>query len=63
MTVVPSPPEVDPGLFIRPFRDDTWKGIGAMILLGILIGVIPMTCVKSYHHTTSFNIVITAGIS
>ena len=63
LAVVPSPPEVDPGLFIRPFRDDTWKGIGAMILLGITMGIVPMMFVRSYHRTTSFNIVITSGMA
>ena len=28
LAVVPAPPEVDPGLFVRPFRDETWQGIG-----------------------------------
>lgn len=61
LAVVPSPPEVDPGLFIRPFRDDTWKGIGGMILLGILMGIVPWVFVRYYHSTTSFNLVVTSG--
>ena len=28
LMLIPLPPEVDPGLFFRPFTDELWRGIG-----------------------------------
>lgn len=61
LAVIPKPPEVDPGLFIRPFRDDTWEGIGIMSVIGILILIIPWILIKDYFDMTASKIVMTSG--
>lgn len=61
LVLIPLPPEVDPGLFIRPFTDETWKGIGIMIIIGLVMMVFPYLLFRKYYSTTAFNIVITAG--
>ena len=39
----PKAPEVDPGLFVRPFTLDTWKG-----LFGVLAVILSMTVAPHY---------------
>ena len=31
LMLIPLPPEVDPGLFFRPFTDELWRGIGKYV--------------------------------
>jgi hypothetical protein len=61
LAVIPKPPEVDPGLFIRPFRDDTWQGIGIMSAIGILFLFVPWIIIKDYFDMTANKIVLTSG--
>ena len=61
LAVVPSPPEVDAGLFTRPFRNDTWQGIGLMILFGIILLFGPFAFFKSYENSAAMKIVAFTG--
>jgi len=55
LALTPQPPAVDPGLFIRPFRDEAWYGIGVMFLIILFVIIAPFTCFPWYEHTDGFN--------
>ena len=59
----PKPPAVDIGLFIRPFRNESWYWIIGMMLLLILLLLLPYIwrLGVSWEDTQSFQITKTAG--
>ena len=61
MAVVPQLPEVDYGLFIRPFRNDAWSGIGIIMLIGFVFLAIPYLLIPKFGDMTACNLVITSG--
>ena len=61
LAVIPKPPELDVTLFIRPFTDDAWKGIGILILIGLFLLIVPYFFVKKYPDTAAYKIVMYSG--
>ena len=60
VVLTPSAPEIDIGLFIRPFRNDAW--VGAFIVIAItLIGImIPYAYLSYYEYTDGYKISTTS---
>ena len=56
LALTPQPPEVDPGLFIRPFRNEAWYGIGVMFIIILIIIIGPYAFFSYYEKTDGFNI-------
>ncbi len=53
LVLTPQPPKVDLDLFIRPFTDDAWVSIGAMV--GVLLGttIIPYILFPNFFEETN----------
>jgi hypothetical protein len=51
LVLTPKPPEVDIGLFIRPFTDDAWRGIGITFLIILLVIMIPYASIHYFEFT------------
>ena len=63
LVIEPKMPEIDMGLFIRPFTEDAWKGILATFVSLTFVFLLPFILVKRYSSTDSYIIVgITGGI-
>ena len=45
---IPTAPEVDPGLFIRPFTNDVWHAIAIILSIGLIIFISPYFFVKGW---------------
>ena len=60
VVLTPSAPEIDIGLFIRPFKNDAW--IGAIIVIAItLIGImVPYAYLSYYEYTDGYKISTTS---
>ena len=56
LALTPSPPEVDFGLFIRPFRDDAWHGIGVVLAISFVIVMVPYAFLSYYENTDGYMI-------
>ena len=56
LALTPQPPEIDPGLFIRPFRDDAWNGIAVVCVIMVVCLMVPFSLMKNYEQTESVNI-------
>ena len=56
LALTPSPPEVDFGLFIRPFRNDAWGGIGVVMSISLVIVMVPYAYLSYYEHTDGYMI-------
>ena len=54
LALTPAPPEIDFGLFIRPFRNEAWYGIGIVMLIGIVIIMVPYAFLSYYEHTDGY---------
>ncbi len=54
LALTPQPPEVDTGLFIRPFRDDAWSGVGVIFLIILVCIIIPYAAISYYEHTDGY---------
>ena len=56
LALTPQAPEVDTGLFIRPFTPDSWTAIGVMsaIILGVLIA--SYFSISDYEQTSAYMI-------
>jgi hypothetical protein len=63
LTYIPKPPEVDYGLYIRPFRVEAWKAIFAVIFVGFLSFALTQFTAKSYGIIISSRIVMFFGWS
>ena len=48
LCIVPKAPEVDPGLFIRPFTNDVWHAIGIITSIGVTIFISPYFFIKGW---------------
>ena len=57
LCLIPKPPEVDPGLFIRPFRDEVWKGIGVLLTIGFLMFFLPFIWWEDWDDWMSNNLI------
>ena len=55
LALTPQPPEVDPGLFIRPFTDEAWGGIGIMFVIILFILFLPYIFIRYYEDTNGYN--------
>ena len=63
LVIEPKMPEIDMGLFIRPFTEEAWKGILATFVSLTFVFLFPFILVKRYSSTDSYIIVgITGGI-
>ena len=56
LALTPSPPEIDLGLFIRPFRNYAWYGIGIVILVSIILVMVPYAFLSYYEYTDGYKI-------
>ena len=63
LTYIPKPPEVDYGLFIRPFRIEAWRAIFAVSFVGLLSFALTQIIAKIYGIRISSRIVIFFGWS
>ena len=61
LALTPQPPEVDTGLFIRPFKDEAWGGIGILFLIIIVIVMVPYATISYYEHTDGYNLTAFVG--
>ena len=57
LCLIPKPPEVDPGLFIRPFRDEVWKGIGVLLTIGFIMFFLPFLWWEDWDDWMSNNLI------
>ena len=56
LALTPSPPEIDFGLFIRPFRNDAWYGIGIITVISIIFVMVPYGFLSYYEYTDGYMI-------
>ena len=56
LALTPQPPAVDTGLFIRPFTDDAWGGIGFVFMIILIVLLVPYSTISYYEHTEGYNI-------
>ena len=63
LTYIPKPPEVDYGLFIRPFKLESWKVIFAVIFVGFLSFALTQFTSKIYGIRIASRIVMFFGWS
>ena len=63
LTYIPKPPEVDYGLFIRPFRIEAWRAIFAVSFVGLLSFALTQITAKIYGIRISSRIVMFFGWS
>ena len=63
LTYIPKPPEVDYGLFIRPFRIEAWRAIFAVSFVGLLSFALTQIIAKIYGIRISSRIVMFFGWS
>ena len=56
LALTPQAPEIDPGLFTRPFTDDAWYGIGFITGVIFLVLMIPYAFIDYYEETDGYNI-------
>ena len=61
LALTPQPPEVDTGLFIRPFTDDSWLAILGMTLVIAFFIATPFFIVSQFSNTSSYMIASTSG--
>lgn len=61
LAVVNRPPEVDLGLFIRPFRDEAWVATLALTVGLIVIMLVPFLWNSNYDKADSCIIMQTSG--
>ena len=54
---IPKPPEVDSGLFIRPFTNSAWKTIGIVSFIGILVLIVPYFFIKDWENLKAYHII------
>ena len=54
---IPKPPEVDSGLFIRPFTNSAWKTIGIVSSIGILVLIVPYFFIKDWENLKAYHII------
>ena len=57
LCIIPKPPEVDSGLFIRPFTYSAWKTIGIISFVGILVLIVPYFFIKDWEKLKAFHII------
>ena len=60
LVFTPSPPEVDMGLFIRPFRNDAWGGFVVVIAICLIVLVVPYAYLNFYEITDGYMITSTS---
>ena len=60
LALTPAPPEIDFGLFIRPFKNEAWYGIGIIMLIGIIVVMVPYAFLSYYEHTDGYNFASTS---
>ena len=58
LTIAPQPHKIDFGLFIRPFRLDTWKGIIVITCIAIVALLVSRKIVLSCEKETGYQMVI-----
>ena len=61
LALIPQPPEIDSGLFVRPFRKDVWVVIGIITFVYLLIYFLPLKFVYRYGNSASRRIVGSMG--
>ena len=61
LALTPQPPDVDTGLFIRPFRDDAWMGIMVVSAFIILATMVPYALVNHYDETDGCTMTVTTA--
>ena len=54
LALTPHAPEVDFGLFVRPFRNDAWAGIGVVFLISMVNILVPYAFLSYYEHTDGY---------
>ena len=54
---IPKPPEVDSGLFIRPFTNSAWKTIGIIFFTGMLVLIVPYFFIKDWEKLRAYHII------
>ena len=54
---IPKPPEVDSGLFIRPFTNSAWKTIGIIFFIGMLVLIVPYFFIKDWEKLKAYHII------
>ena len=61
LALTPQPPDVDTGLFIRPFRDDAWMGVLLVSAIIVVVTVIPYSLVAQYDQTDGCTMTVTTA--
>ena len=59
--MIPKSPKLDFGLFLRPFKPNTWEGILVIVFIGILIHLLTFKFLRKYNVKTGYQIVVFTG--
>ena len=60
VVMTPSPPEIDIGLFVRPFKNEAWIGVIVVIGTSFVIIMVPYAYLNSYENTDGYMIANTS---
>ena len=52
LAMTPNPPEIDIGLFIRPFKNEAWAGVILIVATSFLVVAIPYTYLTTFYENT-----------
>ena len=56
LALTPQPPEVDMGLFIRPFTDEAWYGIGVIFIIILIVIITPYAIFDYFEDTDGYQV-------
>jgi hypothetical protein len=61
LVLTPQAPEIDFGLFIRPFRDEAWLIVGLIFILILASLLIPYALISYFEETQGYRIALLSG--
>jgi hypothetical protein len=61
LALTPQLPELDNGLFIRPFTNDAWAGVAVISLLILVLVTVPYAFISYYEYTDGYMITSTVA--